>query len=139
MSIEPAAAEVVTPSEAPAEPKRSGVEVVKENSRQLRGGIGEELAQDIDHFSDPNKQLLKFHGTYQQEDRDARKNRSRLDDRQQAKVLGVDIDAVVFRQGEASLELARQVDFAVDRLLGFRGQRTEVRSQRRGSFVFSDF
>src|SRR5205823_6234010 len=28
-------------------------------------------------FSDANKNLLKFHGTYQQEDRDARKNRSR--------------------------------------------------------------
>ncbi|HKB42496.1 MAG TPA: NADPH-dependent assimilatory sulfite reductase hemoprotein subunit, partial [Gemmataceae bacterium] len=77
MSIEPAAADVVTPADAPPEPKRSGVEVVKENSRQLRGSIAEALIQDTDHFSDADKNLLKFHGTYQQEDRDARKNRSR--------------------------------------------------------------
>src|SRR4029077_11132839 len=59
----------------PVIPKRSGVEAIKEGSRQLRGTIGEELFQDSDHFSDQDKQLLKFHGTYQQEDRDARKQR----------------------------------------------------------------
>src|SRR5262249_21163879 len=42
-----------------------------------RGSIAEELLQDCDHFNDQNKQLLKFHGSYQQEDRDARKNRSK--------------------------------------------------------------
>ena len=63
---------------APAEaPKRSAVEGIKEASRQLRGTIGEELAADTDHFVEANKQLLKFHGTYQQEDRDARKNRKK--------------------------------------------------------------
>ena len=39
-----------------------------------------------------------------------------LDDGQQAEVLGVDVDAVVVRQRQAGLELARQVDLAVDRL-----------------------
>src|SRR5205823_2367828 len=58
-------------------PKRSAVEEIKENSRQLRGTIAEELAQDIDHLSEQDKQLLKFHGSYQQEDRDARKNRKK--------------------------------------------------------------
>src|SRR5205823_10327475 len=58
-------------------PKRSAVEEIKENSRQLRGTIAEELAQDIDHLSEANKQLIKFHGSYQQEDRDARKNRKK--------------------------------------------------------------
>src|SRR5438128_2927372 len=57
--------------------KLSAVETIKENSRQLRGTIGEELVKDTDHFSDQDKQLLKFHGTYQQEDRDARKNRKK--------------------------------------------------------------
>jgi len=56
-------------------PKRSGAEGTKEQSRQLRGSIAEELAQVTDQFSEPNKLLIKFHGTYQQEDRDARKNR----------------------------------------------------------------
>src|ERR1700678_4017435 len=58
-------------------PKRSGFEVVKENSRWLRGTLAEELAQPTDHFSDDAKNLLKFHGSYQQEDRDARKNRAK--------------------------------------------------------------
>ena len=54
---------------------RSAVEVIKENSRSLRGTLSLELAGPDDHFSDDSKQLLKFHGSYQQEDRDARKNR----------------------------------------------------------------
>lgn len=61
----------------PAVPPRSAVEGIKEASRQLRGSIGEELQRDSDHFSEQDKQLIKFHGSYQQEDRDARKARSR--------------------------------------------------------------
>src|SRR5436190_788348 len=57
--------------------KKSAVEAVKENSQALRGTIALELLQDSDHFDDQNKQLLKFHGTYQQDDRDARKGRSK--------------------------------------------------------------
>lgn len=58
-----------------AEEKRSGVEITKENSRQLRGTLAEELSKDTDKFGDGDKNLLKFHGSYQQEDRDARKAR----------------------------------------------------------------
>src|SRR5262245_44516357 len=65
------------PSTETAPPKRSAAEGVKESSRQLRGSILEEIQQDTDHFNDQNKQLLKFHGSYQQEDRDARKNRKK--------------------------------------------------------------
>src|SRR5262245_59584251 len=57
-------------------PKRSGVEITKENSHFLRGSIADELAGGVDHFGEGDKNLLKFHGTYQQEDRDARKNRT---------------------------------------------------------------
>jgi sulfite reductase (ferredoxin) len=66
------------PVEDPAgvpKPARSAVEVIKEQSRALRGSLGEELARDSDHFSEADKNLLKFHGSYQQEDRDARKAR----------------------------------------------------------------
>jgi sulfite reductase (ferredoxin) len=56
-------------------PKGSAVEAIKENSRQLRGGLADELARDSDHFSDQDKQLIKFHGSYQQDNRDARKER----------------------------------------------------------------
>ncbi|XZE36576.1 NADPH-dependent assimilatory sulfite reductase hemoprotein subunit [Pirellulaceae bacterium SH501] len=52
--------------------KLSPVEGIKSASRYLRGSIGEELAKDSDHFGKDDLQLLKFHGTYQQDDREAR-------------------------------------------------------------------
>src|SRR5687767_10331645 len=66
-----------TMSETSQAPKHSALEDVKESSRQLRGTIAQELAGDVDHLSDAAKNLLKFHGSYQQEDRDARKNRAK--------------------------------------------------------------
>ncbi len=65
----------IAPEAAKAAAKPSAVEGIKEGSRQLRGSIALELARDTDHFGEADKQLLKFHGTYQQEDRDARKSR----------------------------------------------------------------
>ncbi|MGH7707700.1 MAG: NADPH-dependent assimilatory sulfite reductase hemoprotein subunit [Vulcanimicrobiaceae bacterium] len=50
----------------------SKIEAIKSASRNLRGPIGDELANGASHFSEPAVQLLKFHGTYQQENRDAR-------------------------------------------------------------------
>lgn len=67
----------VAPSEVPAPAKRSAVEGMKEGSRQLRGSIALTLAGEADHFSESDKNLIKFHGSYQQEDRDARKNRKK--------------------------------------------------------------
>ena len=64
------------PSAAPAAPP-SPVEAIKANSRFLKGSLPDELAMPTDHFSEEAKNLLKFHGSYQQEDRDARKNRSK--------------------------------------------------------------
>lgn len=55
--------------------KKSKVEHIKEASAGLRGSIAEELANDSDHVSDPTTKLLKFHGTYQQDNRDSRKER----------------------------------------------------------------
>jgi sulfite reductase (ferredoxin) len=53
----------------------SKVEQIKANSNYLRGRIAEELAEDSSHFSEDQVQLIKFHGMYQQEDRDARQAR----------------------------------------------------------------
>ena len=53
----------------------SKVENIKQNSTYLRGKIAEELQQDTSRFSEDQIQLLKFHGTYQQEDRDQRQAR----------------------------------------------------------------
>ena len=61
-------------ADSPA-PARSAVEGMKENSRGLRGTIAEELRGDGEKFGDADKNLLKFHGSDQQEDRDARKSR----------------------------------------------------------------
>lgn len=47
-------------------------EAMKEGSRQLRGTIADELLNEFDHFDGDSEQLLKFHGTYQQDNRDAR-------------------------------------------------------------------
>ena len=48
------------------------VEEIKSESHSLRGSIEETLLGDQSHFSDEEYQLLKFHGTYQQDDRDQR-------------------------------------------------------------------
>ena len=49
-------------------------EAIKEASNGLRGTIREELLdQDTIKFTSDNEQILKFHGIYQQDDRDKRK------------------------------------------------------------------
>lgn len=57
--------------------QRSKVEIVKENSRQLRGDIEQALQDDTSHFEESTIQVLKFHGVYQQDHRDVRKQLSR--------------------------------------------------------------
>ncbi|MCP5495164.1 MAG: NADPH-dependent assimilatory sulfite reductase hemoprotein subunit [Leptospiraceae bacterium] len=42
------------------------VEIIKQNSNHLRGTIKEVLESDSDSFEEDDKQLLKFHGLYQQ-------------------------------------------------------------------------
>lgn len=61
-------AEILQPLEA-----LSKNEAIKAGSRQLRGTIAEELTNASPQFTDPAEALLKFHGIYQQDDRDARK------------------------------------------------------------------
>ncbi len=56
----------------PEEKKPSAVENIKAASNYLRGHIAEELAADSDHFEKDTTQVLKHHGIYQQDDRDAR-------------------------------------------------------------------
>ena len=53
----------------------SKVEVAKRHGRHLRGTIAETLASERTHFGHDDAALLKFHGTYQQDDRDARRER----------------------------------------------------------------
>jgi sulfite reductase (ferredoxin) len=62
-------------SEPPSTPADdlSKVERIKASSNHLRGTIAEELAQEAPAFGEESVQLLKFHGVYQQDDRDRRK------------------------------------------------------------------
>ncbi len=59
----------------PVEAKLSKLEHLKENSRQLRGTIAEELQAGVECFNSDNLQLLKHHGSYQQDDRDRRNDK----------------------------------------------------------------
>ncbi len=53
----------------------SKVEAAKRAGRHLRGSISQTLRSDAVHFGSDDLQLLKFHGTYQQDNRDLRKQR----------------------------------------------------------------
>ena len=52
------------------------VEDVKRASRHLRGNLAAELAAPADTFESDSVVLLKFHGIYQQDDRDVRRARA---------------------------------------------------------------
>ncbi len=52
--------------------KPSRVETIKENSNFLREPLATELLEDTTHFSESAIQILKFHGSYQQDNRDNR-------------------------------------------------------------------
>ncbi len=60
-----------------ADKKLSKVEGIKGDSQYLRGSIKEDLLSDAPQVSSDNFQLLKFHGTYQQDNRDERKGGSK--------------------------------------------------------------
>jgi sulfite reductase (ferredoxin) len=53
--------------------KLNKVEITKANSDFLRGDLAEDLAGDSSGFDEQGVQLLKFHGLYQQQNRDERK------------------------------------------------------------------
>ncbi|NMW26086.1 sulfite reductase, partial [Rhodanobacter denitrificans] len=56
----------------------SHLEHLKAASRFLRGGIAEGLADPVTGaIGDDDTKLLKFHGSYQQDDRDLREERRR--------------------------------------------------------------
>ncbi|MGF1520935.1 MAG: sulfite reductase, ferredoxin dependent [Leptolyngbyaceae cyanobacterium] len=65
--IRPAQTSASTP-----EKKVSKLEGIKERSNFLREPLASELQEDTTHFSDTAVQILKFHGSYQQDNRDNR-------------------------------------------------------------------
>ena len=65
---------VATPSRPPTSkpPKRSKVELIKEKSDFLRHPLMQELVTDAPNISEDAVQLMKFHGSYMQDNREAR-------------------------------------------------------------------
>jgi sulfite reductase (ferredoxin) len=61
-----------TPPAAVPEKKASKLEGLKERSNFLREPVATEINQDTTHFSEAGVQILKFHGSYQQDNRDNR-------------------------------------------------------------------
>src|ERR1041384_3812579 len=62
---------MIKPGETPKLTRNEGL---KEPCPTLSGSIGQTLADAaVDRFSDDDTQFLKFHGIYQQDDRDKRK------------------------------------------------------------------
>lgn len=61
---------VTTPT--PETKRTSRVEGIKERSNGLREPVATELLQDTTHFTEDAIQILKFHGSYQQDNRDNR-------------------------------------------------------------------
>jgi sulfite reductase (ferredoxin) len=57
---------------APTAKKPSKLEGIKERSNFLREPLATELGQETNHFTDEAVQILKFHGSYQQDNRDNR-------------------------------------------------------------------
>jgi sulfite reductase (NADPH) hemoprotein beta-component len=63
-------------SKTPPPPNLSEVEHIKAKSRHLRGTLSESLVDPITGgLATPDTQLMKFHGSYQQDDRDLREER----------------------------------------------------------------
>jgi sulfite reductase (ferredoxin) len=101
--------------------KRS-VEEIKEGSHGLRGEIGQTLASDTARFSDDDATLLKFHGTYQQDDRDRRKGA----------VNGAKAWMFMVRTKMPGGELTAEQYLAHDRLAGTLGNSTLRLTTRQG-------
>ncbi len=67
--------------------KVSKVEVLKQKSNFLRGPINTELTDGNSFFSQDGMQILKFHGSYQQKERDFEKNKVKGEEAQYTMML----------------------------------------------------
>src|SRR3954469_7795426 len=85
------------------------VEIAKRQGRHLRGTIAETLASPATHFEHDDIQLLKFHGTYQQDSRDERKGRPAGEEKAYSFMVRVAIPAGAL-EAEQYLALERIAD-----------------------------
>jgi sulfite reductase (ferredoxin) len=95
---------------------RSAVEELKEASGHLRGDLATELAAGSEAFSGDGAGVLKFHGIYQQDDRDVRRER---------KLKGLDLAyRCMVRTKVPGGALSAEQWLALDRLAGEVGNDT---------------
>jgi sulfite reductase (ferredoxin) len=104
---------------------KSKVEVFKEQSQYLRGGIAEALGQQAPHFAEAEVQVLKFHGLYQQDDRDWRKQAKHHFFMVRSKIPGGCLtaeqylvhDDLATRYGNGTLRITTRQDFQIHGVL----------------------
>ena len=102
----------------------SAAEQLKAASNGLLGPIAQELRNDAEKFSGEAASLLKFHGVYQQDDRDVRRERGRL---------GLDRDYLcMVRAGIPGGVLSAEQYLAMDRLADKLGNGTLRVTTRQG-------
>jgi sulfite reductase (ferredoxin) len=89
--------------------KLSPVEITKAQSNYLRGTIAEELCDDNEFVSKPSTQLLKHHGTYQQDDRE-RRAEARVDGPAKAKFFSFMVRSAVPGGRLTSEQLLAELD-----------------------------
>ena len=69
---------MITPGPTVPEAKVTHNEVIKEAIPTLAGNIAATVASGTDQFSTDDQQFIKFHGIYQQDDRDLRKTQKKF-------------------------------------------------------------
>ncbi len=101
---------------------KSNLEQIKAQSHGLRGSLEDELANAESFLSESGRQLLKFHGSYQQDDRDARRAsrgakqyqfmiRCKLPGGQLSAEQYVVHDDIATRYGNGTLRITTRQDF----------------------------
>ncbi|TAN30628.1 MAG: NADPH-dependent assimilatory sulfite reductase hemoprotein subunit [Actinomycetota bacterium] len=107
-----------------SETTESKVELIKQSSNGLRGTIVEELSNGLPNFSGESEQLLKFHGIYNQDNRDTRADRKRA---------GLDIEHIcMIRLAIPGGRLLPEQYLAADKLAEAFGNRTLRVTTRQG-------
>jgi len=105
---------------------KSKVEVLKEESRQLRGTIASDLSAEAASVGDISRQLLKFHGLYEQDDREHRKQgaksysfmiRSKLPGGRLTPAQYLAHDELAGRFGNGTLRITTRQDFQLHGVL----------------------
>jgi sulfite reductase (ferredoxin) len=103
--------------------KRSKAEILKQGSNFLRGSLAQELQADTPSFSQDGVQILKFHGSYQQKDRDYEAQKARGETPQYSMMLRTRTPAGI---------IPWQLYLALDRLSDQYGNQTLRATTRQG-------